>query len=41
MAYAIMAGLLEPAIQTLIFTPASYVVSCHGKERDRGNGYVV
>ncbi len=33
--------LLESAVLTLIVTPASYVVSCHGKERDRGNGIVV
>ena len=40
MAYAIMAGLLESAVLTLIVIPASNVVSCHGKERDRGNGNV-
>ncbi len=40
-AYAIMAGLLESAVLTLIVTPASYVVSFQGKERGRGNGIVV
>ena len=41
MAFAIMVGQLESAVLTLIVIPASYVVSCHGKERDRGNGIVV
>jgi hypothetical protein len=34
-------GQLAPAAPTPIVTPASYVVSFHGKERDRGNGNVV
>jgi multidrug efflux pump subunit AcrB len=41
MAFAIMVGQLESAVLMLIVTPASYVVSFQGKERDRGNGIVV